>query len=104
MITITERRYVITKHPKRSNRVKERCGKTCGTVQHEAQQEDAPSSDDQASSETDLQCSLERFAAEYDMTGMQVDASKMKSLILSRSSERKINGEAVEQLEKIKNL
>ncbi|VDP14671.1 unnamed protein product [Soboliphyme baturini] len=54
------------------------------------------------SSETDLQCSLERFATECDKTGMRVNASKMKSLVLSHSPARcslQINGEAVEQEE-----
>ncbi|VDO96939.1 unnamed protein product [Soboliphyme baturini] len=59
-------------------------------------------------SEADLQCSLERFAAaECDVTGMRVNASKTKSLVLFRSPVRislQINGETVKQVEKLKYL
>ncbi|VDP03110.1 unnamed protein product [Soboliphyme baturini] len=60
-----------------------------------------------ASSETDLQCSLERLAAECVVTGMRVNAYKMNGLVLSRFPARcciQINGEAVEQVEKFKYL
>ncbi|VDP42206.1 unnamed protein product [Soboliphyme baturini] len=49
----------------------------------------------------------ERFAPECDVTGMCVNASKTKSLVLSRSSAHcslQINGEEVEQVEKFKYL
>ncbi|VDP08943.1 unnamed protein product [Soboliphyme baturini] len=54
----------------------------------------------EASSEADIQCSLERFAAQCDVTGMLVNASKMKIQLLSRSPARcslQINGEAMKQ-------
>ncbi|VDP01790.1 unnamed protein product [Soboliphyme baturini] len=60
-----------------------------------------------ASSETDLQCSLERFAAECDVIGMRVNASKPKNLALSLSPTRcslQMNGEAVELKGKFKYL
>ncbi|VDP47374.1 unnamed protein product [Soboliphyme baturini] len=62
---------------------------------------------DEASSETDLRCSLERFAAECDVTGLRVNASETKSVVLSRSPAHcslQINGEAVEQVGKFKYL
>ncbi|VDP08230.1 unnamed protein product [Soboliphyme baturini] len=60
-----------------------------------------------AFSEIDLQCSMEKFVVECDVTGMRVSAFKTKGSVLSRSLARwslQINGEAVEQVEKFKYL
>ncbi|VDP18750.1 unnamed protein product, partial [Soboliphyme baturini] len=68
------------------------------------QQEDSPL-EQKASSETDDQGPIERFTAECDVTGIRMDASKRKSLVLHRSPARcslQINGDAVEEVEKFK--
>uniref|UniRef100_A0A183J7R5 Reverse transcriptase domain-containing protein n=1 Tax=Soboliphyme baturini TaxID=241478 RepID=A0A183J7R5_9BILA len=77
------------------------------TADEDRRNDDEDTSQQRPSSETDFWCSLERFVAECDATGMLVNASKTKCLVLSRSlihCSLQINGEAVEQVEKFKYL
>ena len=58
-----------------------------------------------ASSESDLQRALERFAAECVVAGMRISTSKTESLVVSRSPVQcalHVSGASLKQVEKFK--